>query len=111
MSARGGPPTDERRSGRGSGGSSNRLGGRFECTDDADLRAVAARHVAHARERYPELRAVDPEVFVGIVVAWLQPLPEARPWLRQRRWQTRPGEPVWVGGAVGLHIPRAREAS
>ncbi len=75
MSARGGPPTDERRSGRGSGGSSNRLGGRFECTDDADLRAVAARHVAHARERYPELRAVDPEVFVGIVVAWLQPLP------------------------------------
>ncbi len=32
MSARGGPPTDERRPGRGSGESSNRLGGRPECT-------------------------------------------------------------------------------
>ncbi len=111
MSAHTRPPTDERRPGEGGGGSSQRLGGRFECTDDADLRAVAARHVAHARERYPELRAVDPEVFVGIVVAWLQPLPEARPWLRQRRWQTRPGEPVWVGGQVGLHVPAPRGAS
>ncbi len=73
-----------------------------------DLRALAVEHVEGARRDYPELRDVDPEVFVGIVVAWLQPLPEARPWLRQRRWQTRPGEPVWVGGVVGLHLPAPR---
>ncbi len=109
MSARGGPPTDERRSGRGSGGSSQRLGGRFECTDDADLRAVAARHVARARERYPELRDVDPEAFVAIVVAWLTPLRD-RAW-HWTRYTNRRGEPVWVGGAVGLHVPRAWAAS
>ncbi len=109
MSARGGPPTDERRSGRGSGGSSQRLGGRFECTDDADLRAVAARHVAHARERYPELRDVDPEAFVAIVVAWLTPLGD-RAW-HWTRYTNRRGELVWVGGAVRLHVPRARETS
>ncbi len=75
-----------------------------------DLRARAVEHVERARRDYPELRDVDPEVFVGIVVAWLQPLPSDRLWL-SRRWASRRDECVWVGGVIGLHQSVVREAA
>ncbi len=52
---------------------------------------------------------MDPEAFVAIVVAWLTPLGD-RAW-HWTRYTNHRGEPVWVGGAVGLHVPRVREAS
>ncbi len=74
---------------------------------DAHLHALAVEHVARVRERCPQFTAVDAEAFVGIVIAHLTPLPPERPWL-SRRWQGPSGEAVWVGGVVGLHVPRVR---
>ncbi len=77
---------------------------------DAELLESAAAHVQRVRERCPWARAIDPAVHHAIVVAWLQPLPADRPFRRPAApWQR--GDAVWVGGAVGLHVPRAREAS
>ncbi len=62
------------------------------------------------RERCPFARAIDPAVYVAIVVAWLRPLPADRAFRRPAApWQR--GDAVWVGGAVGLHQPRARAAT
>ncbi len=74
----------------------------------ADLRAQAVEHVEHARRDYPELRDVDPEVFIGIVESYLRPLNPDRPWTH-RRWQAGRGSASWVGGRVGLHVPRQRQ--
>ncbi len=74
---------------------------------EAHLRALAVEHVARVRERCPWVRAVDPEVHVACVVAWLQPLPADRPWTR-RQWAAARGEPTWAGGVVGLHVPAPR---
>ncbi len=84
-------------------------GTRTECTDEADVHAVAAWHVARARERYPSLAAVDLAAYAATVVAWLTPLRD-RAWHRSH-YRVRRGELVWVAGAVGLHAPRQREAS
>ncbi len=77
---------------------------------DASLHAFAVAHVQRVRQRCPQARAVDPAVHVAAVISYLQPLPADRAWLH-RRWQARRGEGSWLGGAVGLHVPRAREAS
>ncbi len=74
----------------------------------ADLRARALEHVEHARRDYPSLRDVDLEVFVAAVERHLEPLAPDRPF-RRPRLRGRRGEPSWIGGAVGLHVPRARE--
>ncbi len=95
MSARGGPPTDERRPGQGGGGHVE--------AGQADAASVVVA-------RTPGFASVDEAVFVPIVVAWLTPLSPDRGWSR-RRWQTPRGEATWVGGAVGLHVPAPREAS
>ncbi len=76
---------------------------------NADLHDQAVAHVEHARRTYPQLRAIDPAVYIGIVLAHLAPLPADRPWTR-RQWEARRGEPAWVEG-YGLHLPRPREAS
>ncbi len=55
MSAGTGPPTDERRPGRGSGGSSKRLGGRPECTTNPRQEWLAALP-RQRTERVQELR-------------------------------------------------------
>ncbi len=73
----------------------------------AELEAFAVEHVARFRARCPWVRAVDPEVHVAIVVAWLQPLDPDRDWSR-RRWQAPRGEATWLGGVVGLHVPEQR---
>ncbi len=75
----------------------------------ADLHDEAVQHVDRALRSYP-LAGVDRELFVRIVEAHLQPLSAGRSWLH-RQWAAPRGEAVWVGGAVGLHVPRAREAS
>ncbi len=76
---------------------------------DADLFAFAAAHVRRVRQRCPQARAVDPAVHVAAVVAHLRPLPTGRPFRRPAVRCPR-GEPVWIGGAVGLHHLRQREA-
>ncbi len=75
----------------------------------ADLRARALEHVEHARRDYPSLRDVDREAFASAVERHLAPLPPDRPFRRPRLRGQR-GEPVWVGGAAGLHVSRPREA-
>ncbi len=77
---------------------------------DAHLHELAVEHVARVRERCQQFTAVDDATFVVVVVAHLAPLDAGRPWL-SRRWQARWGEGSWLGGAVGLHVPRVREAS
>ncbi len=74
-----------------------------------ELRTRAREHVRHVLRDTPGLRDVDEAAFVALV-AHLQPLASERPF-RRPAVRCRRGEPVWVGGAVGLHIPRAREAS
>ncbi len=75
---------------------------------DADLHRSATEHVQRVRERCPQLAAVNGATFVAVVVAHLTALPADRPW---RRWQPRRGEPAWVGGQVGLHVPATRPAA
>ncbi len=74
---------------------------------NADVHAQAVAHVEHALRDYPSLRGVDPAMYVGIVLSWLQPIRPDRPWTHLR-WQAPRGEPVWVGGVVGLHVPAPR---
>ncbi len=76
--------------------------------DQAALHRQAVEHVARALRTYPWLSSVDPDCYVAVVEQHLQPLDPDRDWSRRQR-QAPPGEPVWVGGAVGLHVPRARE--
>ncbi len=78
--------------------------------DAPDLLEFARAHVARVRERCPWVRAIDPEVHVACVVAWLQPLPADRHWLR-RRWTAPRGDATWCGGAVGLVLPRQRQGA
>ncbi len=75
-----------------------------------ELRTRAREHVRHVLRDTPELRDVDAAAFVAFVVAHLQPLAPDRSF-RRPAVRCRRGEAVWVGGAVGLHVPRAREAS
>ncbi len=83
---------------------------RLAVSTDEERLALAMAHVRRVRQRCPWARAVDPDVHVGIVLAWLQPLPADRPFRRPAApW--RRGEPVWVGGVVGVHHSRAREAA
>ncbi len=77
---------------------------------DAELLESAAAHVQCVRQRCPQARALDPAVHLAAVVAHLQPLAPDRSFRRPAP-RCRRGEAVWVGGAVGLHVPRAREAS
>ncbi len=79
--------------------------------DDAELRALAVAHVARVRARCPQFASVDEGAQLGVVERHLAPLPADRAWTTRRRWQAPRGEPTWLGGAVGLHVPRAREAS
>ncbi len=75
-----------------------------------ELHIRAREHVRRVLRDTPEVRDVDGAAFVAFVVAHLQPLAPDRPF-RRPAVPCRRGEPVWVGGAVGLHVPPVREAS
>ncbi len=76
---------------------------------DVELRVLALEHVERVCQRSPELAHVNKAAFVAAVISHWTPLPADRPWL-SRRWQARRGEPSWVGGCVGVHVPSARPA-
>ncbi len=76
---------------------------------DTELHVFAREHVARVRERCPDALPIDIDVWVGAVLAHLAPLPADRPW--RRRWQAPRGSASWVGGRVGVHLPRPRGAA
>ncbi len=76
---------------------------------DASLHAFAVAHVQRVRGRCPQFRHVDEAAFVAAVISHLAPLSADRPFRRAAAFGRR-GEASWIGGAVGLHIPRARAA-
>ncbi len=77
---------------------------------DVELRARAVEHVEGVRQRSPEFAHVDEAAFVAVVISHLTPLPPDRPRMR-RRWQAPSGEPTWIGGVVGPHVPVPRGPS
>ncbi len=77
---------------------------------DAELLTPAEAHVRRVRRWCPQARAVDPAAHLAAVVEHLRPLPADRAFPRPTL-RCRGGEPSWIGGTVGLHVPRVRKAA